>query len=321
MLKLSVPYLFAMIFFLPCFDALAQQDDPFGSDPFGGNSSEPAPGDTDPFGAPNTPSKKMDSNPFGDAQTPNKPTADPFGSTDDESGQFGNPFGEKAKTADAQAKPAKNDPGKNNRLDPFGAGRPTPAAIRPAAKPKQSESLLPRHRADEKIRSKLSDNTRVAFYETPLIEAAQTLSQSHDIPILVNQRALEELGLSEDATVDVDLSGVSLRSVLKIMLTPLDCTFIIKDEVLQITTMEHAEQNPVLRSYKMDEALAPRAEKIVHALTSTVVADAWEDKGGPCSVSAVDHVLMVSATENVHEEVDRFMVMLEDAFSKRKTGK
>ena len=307
MSKPCAAYLIAMIFFLPCIDALAQDGDPFGSDPFGGDADKPAAADTDPFGAPTEPATTND-NPFGDTKTPVSPAADPFDNAND-AAEADDPFGGKTK------------PAEKAMSDPFGGGRPTPAAIRPAVKAKPRKDLLPKHEVNERIRRVLSDETRVTFVETPLADAVAMLSQDHDIPVLLNKRALEELGLTEDTPVDIDLSGVSLRSVLKIMLTPLDCTFIVKDEVLQITTLEHAEQNPVLRSYTMDEELAPRAEKIVNAMTSTVVPDAWEDKGGPCSVSPVDHVLMVSATEAVHEEVENFMTMLEDAFSKRKYAK
>jgi hypothetical protein len=91
----------------------------------------------------------------------------------------------------------------------------------------------------------------------------------------------------------------------------------IKDEVMQITTVEAAEQNLVVEMYKFPTDLIEKSDQLLKALTSGVVPDAWENLGGPCSVTAIDNVLIVSATESIHEDVKSFLYKLRQAFETR----
>ena len=56
-----------------------------------------------------------------------------------------------------------------------------------------------------RIRAALGDETTQSFVDSPLEEAVQQLSQTHDIPIVVDKRALEEIGLTPDAPVSLSL--------------------------------------------------------------------------------------------------------------------
>ena len=172
--------------------------------------------------------------------------------------------------------------------------------------------------ANERIFAALDEKTSNTFLSTPLQEAVDAISQQHNIAILIDHRALEEIGLSSDHPVVLSLKDVTLRSFLRLMLRQIDCTYIIRDEVMQITTTDAAEENLIIRSHTLSEELALRAEKIVKALTQNVVPDAWSTAGGPCSISAVDHVLVVSATSEIHDQVKEFLEMLATAFEKAK---
>ncbi|QDT12433.1 DUF4974 domain-containing protein [Planctomycetes bacterium K23_9] len=300
---------FALIFFIPCTSSFAQINDPFGSDPFGeaqpaAKAEIAAPAD-DPFGTPQQPAAEAANDPFGQTAKPAANQSDPFGGATQPAAATDNPFGDTRKPAAKKAASAMTDP----------FGKPAPKVATPAATPQPS---LGSSKVNEQIRAKLNDPTSQFFVETPLGEAIAVLSRTHNIPMVINASALEEIGLSNDVPVNLTLQNVSLRSFLRLMLKSLDCTYVIKNEVLQITTMESAEQNLTVRSYTMSEELAPRADKIIKALTASVVSDTWSQSGGPSSVNAVDHVLVVSTTEIVHEEVEKFVAMLEDAFKKRK---
>jgi hypothetical protein len=211
--------------------------------------------------------------------------------------------------------------------DPFGGGRPkSPAVRKPIARPNasitrstpkaaelagQGESPATIH-----LRAALDEKTTQTFINTPLQDAIRLIADTHDIPIIVDRRALEEIGLSVDEPVVLSLKNVSLRSFLRLMLRDLDLTYMIKDEVMQITTVEAAEQNLVVEMYKFPADLTDKSDKLLKALTSGVVPDAWESLGGPCSVTAIDNVLIVSATESIHEDVKSFLDKLRQAFEK-----
>ena len=48
--------------------------------------------------------------------------------------------------------------------------------------------------------------------------------------------------IQPDEPVNMSLSGISLRSALKIILEPLALTYVIQDEVMRITTETKAEE-------------------------------------------------------------------------------
>ncbi len=110
---------------------------------------------------------------------------------------------------------------------------------------------------ERRIQSTLGDETTQSFVELPLTDAIRQISEAHDIPIVVDERALEEIGLSAEEPVTMSLKNVSLRSFMRLMLRELDLTYMIKDEVMQITTIEAAEQNLVNKVYPVGDLVVP----------------------------------------------------------------
>ena len=66
------------------------------------------------------------------------------------------------------------------------------------------------------------------------------MRETYQIPIIIDQRALDDSGMGSDRPVTISLRGISLRSVLKLMLSELDLTYVVHDPVLKITTPEGA---------------------------------------------------------------------------------
>ena len=67
------------------------------------------------------------------------------------------------------------------------------------------------------------------------------LKDYHQIEIQLDKRAMDDAGIGTDTPVTKSLKGVSLKSALRLMLPELNLTYVIKDEVLLITTTEAAE--------------------------------------------------------------------------------
>lgn len=250
------------------------------------------------------------SNPFGDPFG-----ADPFGGQpagDEQAGDdpFGgsDPFGGKPKNG-ADPFSDKNPKARARRA----AAAATPAAATAAAAPRPHTPT----EAEERIRSELGEKTVVSFIETPLEDVVRFIAEKHDIPVIVDQRAMEEIGLSTDVPITMDLRNVSLRSTLKLILRDLDMTYVVKDEVLMVTTVEAAEKNLILKTYKFPDDLSDRGDKIIEVLTATVHPDQWAQLGGPCSIGVIDNVLFISSSETVHESVEDFMTKLMIAYERR----
>ena len=117
--------------------------------------------------------------------------------------------------------------------------------------------LIGDNEVERRIQAALGDETSLNFVELPLSDAVQQISETHGIPIVVDNRALDEIGMSAEDPVNLSLANVSLRSFLRIMLRDLDLTYVIKDEVMQITTTEAAEQNLVNKVYPVGDLVVP----------------------------------------------------------------
>lgn len=110
---------------------------------------------------------------------------------------------------------------------------------------------------EQKIRQELNATTEVNFTDIPLKDALDFLKETHHINILADQRVLSEAGISVDQQVTLVMSGVSLKSVLRLLLQPLTLTYVIQDEVLKITTAEEAENIMQTRVYPVADLATP----------------------------------------------------------------
>lgn len=114
-------------------------------------------------------------------------------------------------------------------------------------------------RKRDQIETALSSKTELSFLDAPLKSAIESLENQHQIQIEIDQRALEESGLTVGVPVTKSLSDISLRSALKLLLRDLGLTYVIENEVLQITTPEEAETRLMTVVYPVKD-LAASAE-------------------------------------------------------------
>ncbi len=113
--------------------------------------------------------------------------------------------------------------------------------------------------AEEKIQAALIDpqGVEIEFIDTPLKDAMDFIADAHGITIIVDEQALTEEGVSIDEPINRILSGVTLRSALKIILEPLLLTYVIEDEVMKITTIIAAEDKLSTRVYPVGDLVVP----------------------------------------------------------------
>lgn len=91
------------------------------------------------------------------------------------------------------------------------------------------------------------------FTDTPLEEVVVFLRDEYGIEIQLDVPALDDLGLSPDEPITVNLRNISLRSALRLMLKQLELTYMIADEVLLITTEEEAETRLTVKVYPVGD--------------------------------------------------------------------
>ena len=108
-------------------------------------------------------------------------------------------------------------------------------------------------KAEENIAAQLDKQTEIAFTDTPLTDVVTFLSDYHNIPIIIDNEALQEEGIAPDTAVTRTLTGVKLRSALKIILQPLQLSYVIEDEVMKITTAAKEKERLQTRVYPVGD--------------------------------------------------------------------
>ena len=175
--------------------------------------------------------------------------------------------------------------------------------------------MRPRSATEERARAALGHVRRFKFYETPLHNVVEFLSA--DItPILLNAKRLEESGVMIDVPITCDLPPAPLATQLNLVLEPLGLTYVIRDEMLQITTLEDAEEQLETRFYDVRPLIhsdlgaytGPELEELV---TSLIEPNSWDWSGGRGSVELFRGMWAVSHVPKIHSRIERLLRTLE----------
>ncbi len=111
--------------------------------------------------------------------------------------------------------------------------------------------------SEQRIVAALNKATDLDVVETPLKDVMQYLADSHGIPIVLSAKKLEEAGITPDTPVTKNLRSVTLRSALRLLLRDLELTYLVRDEVVEITTPEDAESHVINKVYPVADLVVP----------------------------------------------------------------
>jgi hypothetical protein len=111
--------------------------------------------------------------------------------------------------------------------------------------------------SEERIHAALNKTTELDFVEAPLKDVVQYLADLHSIPLVLATKKLSEAGIDPDTPVTKKLNGVTLRSALRLLLRDLELTYLVRDEVVQITTPEDAEAHVINKVYPVADLVVP----------------------------------------------------------------
>jgi hypothetical protein len=147
------------------------------------------------------------------------------------------------------------------------------------------------------------------FTDAPLEEVVHLLQEDYGIPIQIDGKALEAIGLDQSEPVTANLHNISLRSALRLMLKPLQLAYIIHDEVLLITTPEEAESQLATCVYDLRGVTEDTSDKtigdVIDTITSCVSSETWAENGkGEAEIKSLKPgLLVISQTQAVHEQI------------------
>ena len=108
------------------------------------------------------------------------------------------------------------------------------------------------------IQQKLKMPVQMKYQDRPLSEVIDSLSQLTGVNIHLDPRGLSQEGVSSDTPVTLDLNQeVMLKSALNLILEPLHLSFVIKDEVLKITSEQLRDGEIYPDTYYVADLVTP----------------------------------------------------------------
>jgi hypothetical protein len=160
--------------------------------------------------------------------------------------------------------------------------------------------------AEAKIEVALAEATKLEFIESPLMDVIDYLQELHGISIQIDQRVLRDRGIDSSTPVTRRIKGVSLRSALTSILRELDLTFVVRDDVLLITTPDEADYGAYVEVYNIAPLLDDKhdAKQLVEILKHTIDADREPPR---CRISSFRDLLVLKAERRDHREVRRLL--------------
>lgn len=169
--------------------------------------------------------------------------------------------------------------------------------------------------ADARRLDKQLDNvTSLLFIDDALDQVLQKISTDNNLTLILDVRALEDVGLAPDEPVTLDLKNVRLRTGLTLMLERAELTFVNCGEFLRITTQEAAEGKLLTRIYWLDGVGTHDMETLVATIQASVQPNSWEMMGGASTITPLTlqrrKALVVSTTTDLHHEIDAMLEVL-----------
>ncbi|TWT47676.1 VWA domain-containing protein [Botrimarina hoheduenensis] len=113
--------------------------------------------------------------------------------------------------------------------------------------------------SEQKINAELKKPLRSSldFQDTALEEIITFIREEYEIEIQLDEPGLDDAGIGPDEPVSVNLRNISLRSALRLMLKPLELTYIVSDEVLLITSEQQALERLSVKVYPVADLVLP----------------------------------------------------------------
>ncbi len=112
--------------------------------------------------------------------------------------------------------------------------------------------------AETAIWDKLKQPILVDFKSRPLVEVVRTLSDMTGILIHIDQASLAAEGYSSDMPITLSLpSQISLQSALNLILNSQNLDFVVRNEVLMITSAKNTGQANTSRTYNVRDLVLP----------------------------------------------------------------
>lgn len=199
---------------------------------------------------------------------------------------------------------------------PGAANPPNRSAAAPAVALSSSgsaefvEFLPPLTPQEQRIEEALEKPAECDLQDQPLADVVAFLAEHNSIRMVIDVEALTEEGIATDTPVTQKLSGLKLRSLLNLVLRPLQLTAIPKDDVLLVTTLTKQLNHPLNRTYPVSDLCRVTGSNALDFQSLIMLLEAtsapWLSTGGEGGAYAVltnTGSFTVRHTYAIHREV------------------
>ncbi len=108
------------------------------------------------------------------------------------------------------------------------------------------------------IEKKLRTPVSLQFTNAPLSKVLETLAKLAEVNYHLDPQGLAEEGVTADTPVNIELrSEIMLKSALNLILEPLHLSYVIKDEVLKITSEQMRDGQVYVQPYNVADLVVP----------------------------------------------------------------
>lgn len=187
------------------------------------------------------------------------------------------------------------------------------------------------------LRDSLQKQGMYKFIDTPLIEVVDYVRQITHAPVVLDQRALDDVGLSPDQPVTLDVGKASTVDLFRYLRRDLDLTCVLESEAIVVTTLEQAESALSVVVYPVRDLVgardgSPRAVPVIgsgsqplggfgfdpgsgdydvlmDAISVGVEPESWEQLGGPGTITFLQaaDAIVVSQTAPTHAKIAQLL--------------
>jgi hypothetical protein len=180
---------------------------------------------------------------------------------------------------------------------------------------------------EKSIIKSLNSPVTVTFSDSHFKDVIEYLATLSDQNIILDPGAMEQNDVTYDSPVTLKVRELSLRSTLRKVLSQFNLTYIVKDEVIYVTSKEKAKKEMVTRVYPVGDLvrgvgpladaglglrlgplgqaldqtqMVQNAATLIEQVKSTVDPDSWGPGGGSVSFDAASMALVVKQSAEVH---------------------
>lgn len=177
-----------------------------------------------------------------------------------------------------------------------------------------------------KVEQALQRSVTFEFHETPLHDALAFFKDFTGINVVVDRRAIEEVGVSLNTELSGSMTNVTLKSALRALLGPLDLEAIVKNESLVVTTLQGALDHHHMVVYPVADLVILRRNEggysvfgveLADTIERTVSPQSWSSESGTGTIrfDPLTASLVVGQAAMVHDQVRELLEQLRHAKS------